>query len=67
MISSDNSLVDATLSEILSLPLDRRRHLDPQRDVPRIRVLQLLLQVCGMNLVHCILTPVTGPTQGSPR
>ncbi|EJD52731.1 TPR-like protein [Auricularia subglabra TFB-10046 SS5] len=44
MISSDDSLVDATLTEILSLPLDRRLALDPARDVPYIRVMQFILQ-----------------------
>ncbi|KZW00293.1 TPR-like protein [Exidia glandulosa HHB12029] len=44
MLTSDDGLVDATLSEVLALPLDRRLQLDPRRDVSRIQILQSLLQ-----------------------
>lgn len=34
ILSEDDGLVDAALSEILALPLEQRRLLDPQKDVP---------------------------------
>ncbi|KAL0956081.1 hypothetical protein HGRIS_002250 [Hohenbuehelia grisea] len=38
ILTSDDSLVDAALSEVLSLPLDRRQARDPRRDVDYILV-----------------------------
>ena len=33
IVTDDDTLIDAALSEILSLPLDQRHELDPSRDV----------------------------------
>ncbi len=33
ILTDDDSLIDAALSELLSLPLDRRYERDPQRNV----------------------------------
>ncbi|KAF5372987.1 hypothetical protein D9758_001789 [Tetrapyrgos nigripes] len=38
ILTDDDSLVDAALSEILSLPIDRRLELDPQRNVDHLLV-----------------------------
>jgi superkiller protein 3 len=45
ILTEDDSLVDAALSEILELPLDRRRVRDPRRDANYITVQQYLEQV----------------------
>ncbi|RDB24954.1 Superkiller protein 3 [Hypsizygus marmoreus] len=36
VVTEDDSLVDAALSEILALPLERRHELDPRRDVDHL-------------------------------
>lgn len=38
ILTEDESLVDATLTEILALPVDRRLQLDPQHDVQHLLV-----------------------------
>lgn len=38
ILTDDDGLVDAALSEILDLPIERRHELDPQRDVNRLLV-----------------------------
>ena len=45
ILTEDESLVDAALSEILSLPLDQRRGRDPRRDVSYLLAQQSLEQV----------------------
>jgi superkiller protein 3 len=50
----DEGLIDAALSEILSMPLERRHELDPERDVDRLLVRYHLAQVCSMHLLHCL-------------
>lgn len=45
ILTEDDSLVDAALSEILSLPLDRRHILDPRRDVTYLLIQHHLGQV----------------------
>jgi len=45
ILTEDESLIDAALSEILSLPLDRRRLRDPRRDVTYLLIQQYLEQV----------------------
>jgi superkiller protein 3 len=45
ILTEDDSLIDAALSEILSLPLDRRRQLDPRRDVDYLLIQHHLGQV----------------------
>ena len=45
ILTDDDSLVDAALSEILSLPLEKRRELDPRRDVDYLLIQHHLGQV----------------------
>jgi superkiller protein 3 len=45
ILTDDDSLVDAALSEILSLPLERRHILDPRRDVNYLLIQHHLGQV----------------------
>ena len=45
ILTDDDSLVDAALSEILSLPLERRHALDPCRDVDYLLIQHHLGQV----------------------
>lgn len=47
-LTDDESLVDAALSEILALPLERRHELDPQRDVDYLLTQYYLSQVCAV-------------------
>jgi hypothetical protein len=46
IVSEDDGLVDAALSEILALPLDLRRTRDLRRDVSYLLTQQHLEQVC---------------------
>lgn len=46
ILTEDDGLVDAALSEILALPLERRHELDPSRDVDYLLVQHHLGQVC---------------------
>jgi superkiller protein 3 len=45
ILTEDDSLVDAALSEILSLSVERRHELDPQRDVDYLLIQHHLGQV----------------------
>ena len=45
ILTDDDNLVDAALSEILSLPLERRREFDPRRDVDYLLIQHHLGQV----------------------
>lgn len=45
ILTEDDSLVDAALSEILSLSLERRHKLDPRRDVNYLLIQHHLGQV----------------------
>jgi superkiller protein 3 len=45
ILTDDDSLIDAALSEILSLSVDRRLELDPQRNVDHLLVQHHLDQV----------------------
>lgn len=51
ILTEDDSLVDAALSEILSLPLERRHELDPRRDVDYILVQHHLGQVSELHIL----------------
>ncbi|KAJ4000018.1 TPR-like protein [Lentinula boryana] len=44
ILTDDESLIDAALSEILALPLDRKHALDPQRDVDHLLIQHHLRQ-----------------------
>jgi superkiller protein 3 len=48
VLDSDDSLVDAALSEIQSLTLDKRAELDPGRIVPGLLIQHHLALVCSM-------------------
>lgn len=58
----DDTLVDAALTEILALPPDRRRELDPARDVDYLLVRHSLEQVTSSRVSSCRaqLTSVSG-------
>lgn len=45
ILTSDDGLVDAALSEMLSLPLDQRMAMDPHHDVDGLLVKHYLGQV----------------------
>ena len=45
ILTDDDSLIDAALSEILALPLERRHELDPLRDVDYFLIQHHLGQV----------------------
>jgi superkiller protein 3 len=45
ILTDDDSLIDAALSEILSLPVERRHQLDPRRDVDYLLIQHHLGQV----------------------
>ena len=45
ILTEDDSLIDAALSEILALPLEERRARDPQGDVTYLLVRHSLAQV----------------------
>ncbi len=45
ILTADNSLVDAALSEILALPLDQKRNLGPHRHVDYLLIQHYLSQV----------------------
>lgn len=45
ILTDDDNLVDAALSEILALPLERRHQLDPNRDVGYLLMQHYLGQV----------------------
>lgn len=45
ILTNDDSLVDAALSELLALPLERRYNLDPRRDADYLLIQHHLGQV----------------------
>jgi superkiller protein 3 len=45
ILTDDDSLVDAALSELLALPLERRHILDPRRDADYLLIQHHLGQV----------------------
>ena len=45
VLTEDDGLVDAALSELLSLPLDQRRERDPEREVTYLLIQHSLGQV----------------------
>lgn len=45
ILTNDDSLVDAALSELLALPLERRQVFDPQRDANYLLIHHHLGQV----------------------
>lgn len=46
IITADDNLVDAALSELQSLPVERRQELDPRRDAVYLLMQHHLGQVC---------------------
>lgn len=46
ILTDDDDLIDAALSEILALPLDQRLARDPRRDVTYLLIQHHLGQVC---------------------
>lgn len=48
ILTNDDGLVDAALSEMLSLPLDQRVVMDPHHDVNGLLVKHYLGQVSGV-------------------
>lgn len=50
ILSDDDALVDAALSEILALPVERRHQLDPMRDITYLLVHHQLNQVSVSSL-----------------
>lgn len=54
ILTDDESLIDAALSEILALPVDNRLGLDPQRNVDRLLIQHHLGLV--KNSLTCILS-----------
>lgn len=49
ILTNDDGLVDAALSEMLSLPLDQRVALDPHHDVESLLVKHYLSQVSDVH------------------
>jgi len=45
ILTDDDGLVDAALSEVVALPIDQKRELDPQRDVDYLLIQHGLSQV----------------------
>jgi hypothetical protein len=57
ILTDDDSLVDAALSELLALPLERRHELDPRRDVNYLLIQHHLGQVGPpLGLIKLFLT-----------
>jgi superkiller protein 3 len=55
ILTDDEGLVDAALSEILALPLEKRRELDPARDVDYLLKQNYLGQVGALFSYPCEL------------
>lgn len=53
ILTEDDGLVDAALSEILSLPIEQRHELDPQRDVTYLLVQHYLGLVRTNSTLGC--------------
>lgn len=54
ILTDDDGLVDAALSEMLSLPLDQRAAMDPHHDVNGLLVKHHLGQVSNARLCFCV-------------
>jgi superkiller protein 3 len=52
ILTEDDGLVDATLSEILSLPVEYKQELNPRRDVTYLLV-QYHLELVRIQLLNC--------------
>ena len=52
ILTDDDGLVDAALSELLSLPLDQRHERDPERDITYLLVQHHLGQVRSLSLIY---------------
>jgi len=52
ILTDDDNLVDAALSEILSLPLEKRYELDPRRDVDYLLIQHHLGQASKLSTVE---------------
>jgi hypothetical protein len=56
ILTEDDGLVDAALSEILSLPIEQRHELDPQRDVTYLLVQHYLgLVRTQVSVIKCAI------------
>ena len=58
ILTDDDGLVDAALSEVMALPIDQKHKLDSKRDVDYLLIQHGLSQVCisvlSLNyIVHC--------------
>ena len=53
ILTDDDSLIDAALSEILALPLERRHELDPLRGVDYFLIQHHLGQVSSSHCIRC--------------
>ena len=65
ILTDDDSLVDAALSELLSLPMDQRHERDPERDITYLLVQHHLGQVrvppaCGSRAAAVLTRPWAG-------
>ena len=49
LLTSDESLIDAALSEILALPIEERHLRDPERNVEDLLVNHHLAEVCDQS------------------
>ncbi|KAI4526044.1 hypothetical protein K523DRAFT_227295 [Schizophyllum commune Tattone D] len=68
ILTEDDSLVDAALTEILALPVDRRLQLDPQHDVQLLLVNHYLGQGNASKAQSLLQAAVHAePTQRIPR
>ena len=72
ILTDDDSLVDAALSEILALPVEERHQRDPRRDVDYLLIQHHLAQVSrqGLSLARAHparITPLTFPTLSAGR
>jgi superkiller protein 3 len=47
ILTNDDGLIDAALSEILALPIEQKDKLDPQRHVDYLLIQHHLAQVCN--------------------
>lgn len=52
ILTDDESLIDAALSEILALPVDSRLELDPQRNVDHLLIQHHLRLVNFLQVVY---------------
>lgn len=56
ILTDDESLIDAALSEILALPLERRHELDPLRDVDYLLIQHHLERVSRPPHFHMLIS-----------